>query len=199
MKISKEGLENWQKVGIACLLIVISGLIGWLIEFFFAWFDNGMDLIYYKGGNFLPWINMYAYGVFMIFFCCYRFKDKPMRVFLVSMIVCTIFELIIGFGLDYFFGVRYWNYEKEFLDFNGYICLLSVVGFGIGGLFTMYFLIPILIKLSKKIPKKVFLTISITLCTLILCDEIYNFLITKIFDLPDAIEIYRSHGIHYIN
>ena len=197
MKFDINKLENWQKIGVACLLVVIPGLIGWLVEFFFAWYDNGMIDVYFKGGNFLPWINIYSVGAFLMLTCTYRFRDKPLHVFLISIISGGILELLTGMILYRCFGIRYWDYTNEILNFNGYICLLSLSCFGLGGVFLMYFLIPGLIKLSTKIPKKVFLTISITLCTLVLVDEIYNFFITKIFDLPTSTDIYTKHGIKY--
>ena len=193
MKYDFKELEKWQKIGIACLLVIIPGVIGWLVEFFFGWYDNGMKDVYWKGGNFLPWINMYSIGTFLIIACTYKYRDKPLKVLLVSILVCGIFELLTGFIFDKCFGLRYWNYKKEILNLNGYICLLSLTGFGLGGIFVMYMLLPGLIKLSKVIPKKVFLTVSITLCSLILVDELYNCLLTKLFGFPRALDIYEDY------
>lgn len=198
MKYDLKELETWQKIGIACLLIVIPGIVGWLVEFFFAYYDHGMNQFYLKGGNFLPWINMYSVGTFLLLFCTYKFRHKPILVFIISILAAGIFEYITGFILYRGFGVRYWDYENEILNIHGYVCLISLCGFGIGGLFINYMLIPGLIKLSKKIPKKVFLTISITLCSIILMDEIYNFLITRLFNLPTAIDIYMDMGFKYL-
>ena len=58
MKNYLEELETWQKIGIACLIIVISGFVGWLVEFMFYYIDHGV--LHWKGGNFLPWINIYS-------------------------------------------------------------------------------------------------------------------------------------------
>ena len=191
-KFDLKELETWQKIGIACLLIIVPGMLGWLVEFFFAWYDNGMTNLYWRGGNFLPWINMYSIGAFLILACTYKYRDKPLKVFVISVLACGLFEFLTGFIFDEFFGIRYWNYKNEVLNLNGYICLLSLTGFGIGGLLLIYFLIPLFIKMSTAIPKKVFLTITIALCALILTDEIYNFLITKIFSLPRAIDLYEN-------
>ena len=42
-------------------------------------------------------------------------------------------ELVIGWFLDLFWNLRYWDYSGYFLDFRGYICLVSALGFGIAG------------------------------------------------------------------
>ena len=46
--------------------------------------------------------------------------------------------------------------------------------------------------------RKLFLIISISLFALILADEIYNLIIARILNLPDAMEIYRSLGFKYV-
>ena len=182
-------LEKWQIVGIACLVFVITGFVGWLVEFGFYYLDNG--IVYWKGGNFLPWINMYSIGALLVFIFTYKFRKKPLYVFLISVVILGMFEFLTGFVLFKCFGIRYWNYQDEFLNIGGYVCLISLVCIGIGGVFVMNFLIPLLTKISKIQSKKVFLFISIGLCALVLSDEIYNFFITKLFNLPTAIDFYR--------
>ena len=57
---------------------------------------------------------------------------------------------------------------------------------------------PFCFYLAKKIPKKIFLTISFTLCTIILIDEFYNLLIARIFHLPRAYDVYSKLGFNYV-
>ena len=85
--------------GIICLLIVISGFYGWLYEFIFYYFNGGMKYFYWRGGNFLPWINIYAIGSLGIFFINYKHRKKPIRVFFTSMILCGVLEYISGLGM----------------------------------------------------------------------------------------------------
>ena len=76
--------ERW--IGIFCLIIVISGMFGFLYEFIFYYFNGGMKEFYWRGGNFLPWINIYATGSIMIYFLTYKLRKKPFFVFIISMI-----------------------------------------------------------------------------------------------------------------
>ncbi|MBQ3475127.1 MAG: putative ABC transporter permease [Bacilli bacterium] len=200
MDYSSKKLELWQKVGIACLLFVIAGIIGWVTEFIFYFFNGGMKELYWQGGNFLPWMNIYAIGAFLMFGLTYKFRKSPVLIFLVSLIVGGLLEYLAGFLLYRIAGLRFWDYNVEILNFgniNGYVCLRSLLCFGCAGLFLMYVLMPFLIKLSKSIPKKVFLTISISLFSLFLIDELYNLFLYKIFNLPNAMEIYESKGCKY--
>lgn len=120
-------------VGIICLVIVISGVFGWLYEFIFYFFNGGMKCFYYRGGNFLPFINIYAYGAMIILFLTYKKRKKPLQVFLISMLSCGLLELVTGFFVPIFNnGVRWWSYNEEILNFGnigGYVCLRSVIFF----------------------------------------------------------------------
>lgn len=194
--------DKLMLVGIFALVIVISGIFGFLYEFIFYYFNGGMQKFYWRGGNFLPWINIYATGSLMIYFLTYRYRKKPLKVFFISLFSTGILEYISGLGM-YIIGngKRCWDYSKEILNFgniNGFVCLRSVLFFGISGLFLIYVVMPFCFYLAKKIPKKIFLTISFTLCTIILIDEFYNLLIARIFHLPRAYDVYSKLGFNYV-
>ena len=53
-------LSKSQKLGTFAILLLVSGLFGWIYEFIFYYFNSGMTTWYMRGGNFLPWINIYA-------------------------------------------------------------------------------------------------------------------------------------------
>lgn len=200
----KEGkikLFGWQKLGILALIIAFSGVFGWVYEFIFYYFNGGMKEFYLQGGNFLPWINIYAIGAVLILLVADRFKKHPFRLFLMSILITGILELISGWFLYQFWHVRFWDYNTEILNFGnigGFICLRSILVFGLSALFLVYVITPYFIYLSQAIPKKVFLTISLSICAIFLLDEFYNLVITNLFHLPNAVEIYRASGFKYV-
>ncbi len=189
-------------MGIICLIIVIAGVFGFLYEFFFYYLNSGMTTFYYRGGNFLPWINIYATGSLMIFFITYRRRKNPLKVFLLSMVICGVLEYIAGWGLYHFSnGFRCWDYNTEILNFGnvgGYICLRSVLFFGLSSLLLIYGIVPFCFVIAKKMNKRAFLVVSITLCSIIMADELYNLSIAKILDLPRASDIYKQMGVNYM-
>lgn len=190
-------------LGIFCLIIVIAGIFGFVYEFIFYYFNGGMQQFYFRGGNFLPWINIYAIGSIMIYFLTYRYRNKPLKVFLISLIFCGILEYIAGLGM-YIIGdgFRCWDYNSEILNFGnigGFVCLRSVLFFGLSGLLLIYIIVPFCFYLAKKMNKKIFLIISIGLCSIFLIDEIYNLLIARILSLPRASDVYKQIGLHYVN
>ena len=60
-------------------------------------------------------------------------KNHPVTVFFLSTLLGSGLELVIGWFLDFFWNLRYWDYSGYFLNFRGYICLASAFGFGVGG------------------------------------------------------------------
>ena len=196
-------LERWQKTGIICCVIVFGGVFGWLYEFIFYFFNSGMKTFYYRGANFLPWINIYAIGALMIMFLTRKYKKKPLMVFLIAAISTGILEYFAGFMMYHLDGgIRCWDYNTEILNFgniDGYVCLRSVTSFGISALFLMYAVVPMYIIISQKCPKNVFLIVSISVCTIFLLDELYNLIFARIFDLPRARDVYSKIGYQYMD
>lgn len=191
--------QTW--IGIFALIIIIGGIFGFIYEYIFYYFNGGMKAFYWRGGNFLPWINIYAIGSVLIFLLTYSHRKKPLNVFLIGLLVSGLLEYILGWGLDRLCGgIRYWDYSNEILNYgniNGYICFRSVLFFGISSLIFIYLILPFCFYLARVVPKRLFLIFSISLCTIILCDELYNLVFSKVLNLPNAIDIYRSLGIKF--
>ena len=129
----KIRLKTYQKVGIAFLVVVIAGCVGWIYEFFVSLIDKGE--VYMEGGNLLPWSNIYAIGAILLMPAALKLKRYPWAVFLSSALITGAVELISGW-LVYTIGngTRYWNYDHglwEIGSINGFVCLLSVVIFGL--------------------------------------------------------------------
>ena len=188
-------------LGIFCLIIVISGMFGWAYEVVFYYFNSGMTEVYFRGGNFLPWINIYAMGAILIYVLTYKKRKNPLFVFIVSMISTGILEYIGGAFMEHIMHIKCWDYTNEILSFgniNGYVCLRSVLVFGLSALLLMYLIVPLCFYLAKKIPRKTFLILSYTICGIFLFDELYNLIFANLLNLPRASEVYKELGFKYL-
>lgn len=198
----KHTFDKTTLLGIFCFIVVISGIFGFIYEFIFYYFNGGMKEFYWRGGNFLPWINIYATGALMIYFLTYRHRKHPWRVFWIGFLSCGLLELVSGFGMDIIRnGNRCWDYNSEILNFGnigGYVCLRSALFFGLSSLLLIYFIIPICFSWAKKMDKRVFIGIGIFLCSIVLIDEFYNLLFARIFSLPRAYDVYKNLGFHFV-
>lgn len=201
--INKEhSFDKTTLLGIFCLMIVITGVFGFIYEFIFYYFNGGMQHFYWRGGNFLPWINIYAIGSLLVYYLTYRHRKNVFRVFFTSLLVTGIVEFIAGFGMYWIGnGFRCWDYNSEILNFGnigGFVCLRSVLFFGFSSLLLIYVIVPICFYLARKLDKRTFLIISITLCSIIIVDELYNLFIARVFSFPRASDIYKKIGFHYV-
>lgn len=194
----KIKLETYQKIGVGLLIWVIAGVIGWIYEFIVGIVDTGH--VYMQGGNLLPWINIYAIGAILVIPLTYKLKRWPWAIFLVAAVVTGLVELVGGW-LVYTIGngTRYWNYDHGLWlvgNINGFVCLLSVVIFGVESLALMYIVLPFTIFLAKRMSRRAFLGLAWTLFALVMVDEVTN-LCLKNAGAPTAMDLYRGLGWKY--
>ena len=113
------------------LLFFVTAFAGWLWEvllFFFtehAFINRGV----YEG----PYLPIYGAGGLLLCILLHRLSQKPLSVFALSMLICTILEYLTSFFLERKWGIRWWDYSGHFLNLNGRICLLGAIVFGLGG------------------------------------------------------------------
>ena len=197
----KYDLKTW--LAIFCLIIVLSGIFGFVYEYIFYYFNSGCKTFYWRGSNFLPWINIYAIGAMLIFFTTFKLRKKPWLVFIISVFLTGILEYSAGYMMYHLKnGIRCWDYNTEILSFgsiDGFVCLRSVLFFGLSSLILIYMMFPLVFYLADHMSKKKFLIISYTLGFIFLADEIYNLVFTELFNMPRASSIYKKLGFKYMN
>ena len=152
MKILKiDRLSTRNSINLLILIMIFGAVFGFIYEEIFYYFDLGY--LVKRGSTYGPWIPIYAFGGLFITLITYRYKKNPVLVFLLGTIISGVLEFGTAMFFDKLFDVRLWDYNKEILNYgniNGYICLRSILFFGISGLFLVYIVIPILKKLVLK-------------------------------------------------
>lgn len=155
MIFKEENINLKNTFNLLILIMVLSGFFGFIYETIFYKIDLGYFVK--RGSTFGPWIPIYAFGGLLITTITYRYKKIPLIVFLLNCLITGILEYVTGYVLYEFMGIRLWDYNTEIWNFgniNGYICLRSVLFFGIASLFSIYIMIPVLIKSINKISEK---------------------------------------------
>ena len=194
-------------VAIILMLFVSMAIFGFIVEINFyhinSLIKDGKDMLFWRGSQFGPWIEIYGIGAVCVFFLCYRFRSKPWLVALISGVVLSVLELLTGMAIYYLdHGRREWNYNEEiwtFGDIGGFLCGRNIVCFFLAGPFAIYLILPAIMWIARKINRKVFLTVAYVLGGIVLADIIYNDIINYIFpQLTKAGEYYRAKGFNFV-
>ena len=149
---NKAGLK--KLIPLLMLTFVFAGIVGFLYEEVCVYINDGE--FFKRGTTFGPWIPIYGFGSLIIYFATVKLRRKPLLVFLVSALLCGTLELVSGFVLDRFFHLRLWDYSLVILNWgnlNGYICMRSVITWGLMGLFFICVMLPLFEKFQNKRPK----------------------------------------------
>ena len=165
--------KNIDKINLIILVMICSGIFGFIYETIFYRIDLGYFVK--RGSTYGPWIPIYVFGGLFIYLLTYKYKKKPLLVLLLSMLISGLLEYFTGMFFYEVLNTRLWDYNKEILNFgniNGYICLRSILFFGISGMILNYLLVPLLNKIMKKINYKVLNVICIVLISLFVIDVV---------------------------
>ena len=67
-----------------------------------------------------PFIPLYGIGAVILLLYDNYFEFN----FIIGGILLTVLELFSSYFIEIIFKIKYWNYEKHFMNFQGRICLL---------------------------------------------------------------------------
>lgn len=155
------------------ILIFFSfALFGWIWECTLQILQDGHFVN--RGSLYGPWVPIYGFGGIGLVVLLKRFVDKPILTFFLAIVVCGILEGGTGWYLDAVRGMRYWDYTNFYFNINGYVCLESLLVFGLGGCMFIYLLAPMLDTYFNKIPKKSRITLCVVLVSAFMSDVVYS-------------------------
>ena len=103
-------------------------------------------------GSILP---VYGCGAILIFGFLHKKRNRPVFCFFCSALIGAVIELFTGWFLQTVFHMRYWDYTGEFLNWNGYICLYSVLGFALAGMLFNCYAAPFLLACWNRLNLKI--------------------------------------------
>lgn len=90
----------------------------------------------------LPIIEIYGFGGVLMLGMFYRKKKHPLEIFAYGFVLMTLFELLASYFCSYVLHHNYWDYSKDFMNFQGRICLRSSIAWGILSVFSIKVLAP---------------------------------------------------------
>jgi len=174
----KEMNKKEENIVLIIQIILISAIFGFIYETIFYRIDLGYFVK--RGYTIGPWLPIYATGGLLIYLSNIKNKNNILKIFINSAVMCGLLEFIVGYLLLHISHIRLWNYNTEILNYGnigGYICLRSVLFFGLSGVFLMNIVLPLITKIINKYQSKKTEYITIFLGGLFCIDFIVNYII----------------------
>ncbi len=170
---------------------VIYSFVGWIVEVIYQALKKGK--IINRGFLNGPVCPIYGFGMVavLLFFDYIDIGDlqeaSGLFLFAIGVVFSTAIELFGGWTLDKLFHTKWWDYSKEKYNLRGYICLKFSIIWGIGVVFIMHVIHPLVQKFSVNlIPSKFGWWILAILYTIYFVDLVVT--VTEIIGLNKEIK-----------
>jgi hypothetical protein len=124
------------------LMFFIFSFIGWAWEMIY-FFAQGQGIIN-RGTLYGPWLPIYGAGGVGALLAFKSVRERPLAVFLLSMLACGILEWVTATVLWNTLHLKYWDYTGFFLNIQGRTCLEGLLVFGAGCSAGIYVIAPVL-------------------------------------------------------
>lgn len=98
-----------------------------------------------------PMCPIYGIGAMIMLLFLDRFENNIPLLFIVSIVVLTIWEYLVGVLLETIFKTKYWDYSDQKFNFQGRVCLTNSICWGILGVLFVKGIHPAIIKLLEKV------------------------------------------------
>lgn len=164
--------ENQKNV----LYFFIYAFLGWTLETVFCLVTQAKFMK--RGFLYGPLCPMYGFAAVSMIQLLKNVKTNTLGKFGICMIVFTVFEYVVAVVLESLFGLRWWDYSNEVLNFQGRISLPYSIAWGIIGVIFVEKIHPFVKnrveKYTLSISKKKTLIILYTMIITIIIDFILS-------------------------
>lgn len=172
-----------DKVATYFLLYIIYSFIGWMIEVVCKFIQKHRFIN--RGFLIGPICPIYGKGSLLIIFLLSPYKSRPILLFVMAILICSILEYFTSYLMEVVFKTRWWDYSTKKFNINGRICLGTMIPFGILGCLLVYLINPFLINIISFWDIKMIKILALVVFMLYLIDNILSFNI--IFKIRDTI------------
>ncbi len=139
----------------------IYAFLGWSTEVIFAAVNKGT----FVNRGFLngPICPIYGFGITIVLACLNPLKDNLLILYVGSVLLTSLLELVTGFLMEKLFHQKWWDYSNVPFNIGGYICLKFSLAWGIACVMIVDMIHPLIGGLVKHIPKVVSVPVLILL------------------------------------
>lgn len=127
------------------VLFFTYSVIGWMWETIYCSIkDHHYD---YRGFLFGPYCPFYGFAVTTILIFTYHIQDNLFLLYVVGIIVATIFEYCASVFLQYIFHMKLWDYSHLWGNVQGRVAPVISLFWGVGVVFLVKIIQPFIQKI----------------------------------------------------
>lgn len=159
---------TWDGLYFAAFFFVVYAFTGWCLEVSYFAVCSGR----FVNRGFLsgPVCPVYGFGVLIVLLALKPVEENLLWLFLGSVLLTSALELLTGFTLEKLFHTRWWDYSHLPFNLRGYICLKHSLMWGIGCVFVVRLLHPLIEKSVSLLPRVLGAALVISAVGLLLVD-----------------------------
>ena len=156
---------------------VIYSFLGWLLESIVRTICERK--IINTGFLIGPFCPIYGFGAIIMILFLNSFKNNIFLLFLISVIVLTLWEYVVGVLLEKFFSTKYWDYSNHKFNYKGRICLTNSIAWGILGVLFINYIHPFILQMLDYVNFTYIAIIASIIALILLIDAIISVIKVK--------------------
>ena len=163
---------------------ILYSFLGWIMESIFRSICEKklINTGFLKG----PLCPIYGMGAIIMILILNNFKSNVLVLFLISLIVLTIWEYVVGYLLEKIFKTKYWDYSDHKFNFQGRICLTNSIYWGVLGVVFVKYIHPFIQNVINKVNQDVLIYVISVCMAIFIIDAITT--IVKIKNIKSTLE-----------
>lgn len=148
----------------------IYSFLGWCVE---SVYKTVLERRFINSGFLYgPFCPIYGFGAVIMILLLSKLPNNVFLIFLISMILLTVWEYVVGVLLEKIFKTKYWDYTDLKFNINGRICLKNSIYWGILGVAFAFVIHPVICGFVNRIPLVTLYYINIVIYIILLTDVI---------------------------
>lgn len=156
---------------------IIYSIAGWVLESVYRSFCERK--LINTGFLYGPFCPIYGAGAIIMFLFLEKFQGRFLTLFLISFVVLSIWEYIVGVFLEKVFKTRYWDYSNQKINIKGRVCLFNSICWGVLGVLFIMYIHPYVEKNIELLHPFILRIVIYIIAVIVLIDAIVSIIKTK--------------------
>ena len=171
---------------------VLFSVIGLIVETTYGFITTGI-LESRKGLIWGPFCPVYGVGATLLIILLNQVNQKSyFKLFFYGVLIGSIVEYLLSYGLEAVFGTRFWDYSYTNNDINGRICITYSFFWGVLAVLLMKLIKPVLDKLIDQISLKIKTPIEVSLFIFLVIDALMSVWAIHTYEKRAISEYYKE-------